>query len=46
MAQTITIQKSEYASLKKKAKLADDILLQLEASLNDAEAGKIKPAKH
>jgi len=46
MLQTITIQKSKYETLKKKANFVDNILLQLDASLNDAEAGKIKPAKH
>ena len=42
MAETITIPKDEYASLKKKAKIADDILYQLEMSLRDAEAGRIR----
>ncbi len=40
--ETITIPKEEYTLLKKKAKVADDLLVQLEASLRDAEAGRIK----
>lgn len=39
---TVTIPKEEYVLLKKKAKVADDLLVQLEASLRDAEAGRIK----
>jgi len=39
---TITISKEEYLSLKKKEKVADNILLQLESSLKDLEQGKIK----
>lgn len=46
MSQTITIQKEEYSILKKKAEYADDVLLQLEASLEDAEEGRIQPAEH
>ncbi|HIH18129.1 MAG TPA: hypothetical protein HA282_00640 [Nanoarchaeota archaeon] len=38
----ITIKKGEYEKLKKKAEIADDILLQLELSLKDAEEGKIR----
>ena len=38
----VTIKKEEYEKLKKKAEIADDILLQLELSLNDAEEGRIK----
>ena len=44
--QTVTIPKKEYESLKKKAELADDVLLQLESSLKDVEKGKIKEAVH
>ena len=40
--ETITIPKDEYNKLKKKAEIADDILLQLESSLKDAEAGRIR----
>mgnify|MGYP001564562855 CR=1 FL=1 len=38
----VTIKKGEYERLKKKAEIADDILLQLELSLKDAEEGRIK----
>ena len=38
----ITIKKGEYEKLKKKAEIADYILLQLELSLKDAEEGKIR----
>ena len=42
----VTIPREEYDSLKKKAALADDVLLQLESSLKDAENGRIKKAAH
>jgi len=42
MPETITILKKEYERLKKKAEVADDILLQLESSLRDAETGRIR----
>ncbi len=42
MAETICISKEKYLQLKKKAELADDMVLQLEASLRDIEAGRIK----
>ena len=42
MPETITIPKEEYNKLKKKAEIADDIILQLESSLKDAESGKIR----
>ena len=38
----VQIPKEEYKKLKKKAEIADDIVLQLESSLRDAEAGRIK----
>ncbi len=41
-AETVCISKEEYISLKKKEAIADDILLQLDASLKDLEAGRIK----
>ncbi|MBI4210748.1 MAG: hypothetical protein HY544_04555 [Candidatus Diapherotrites archaeon] len=44
--QTITIPKQEYIMLKKKASLAEDLFIQLESSLRDAEAGRIREAKH
>ena len=40
--ETITISADEYDRLKKKARIADDIVYQLEMSLKDAEAGRIK----
>lgn len=42
MPETITIPKEDYDRLKKKAKVADDILCQLEMSLKDVEAGRIR----
>ena len=39
---SVSITVEEYEKLKKKAELADDLLLQLEASLKDLEAGRIK----
>jgi len=44
--ETITIMKEEYNLLKRKAYLADDVLLQLKASLEDIETGRIKPFDH
>ena len=40
--ETITISKDEYNKLKKKAAVADDIIVHLESSLKDAEAGRIR----
>ena len=40
--ETVTILKEEYTKLKKKAEIADDILLQLEGSLKDAQAGRVR----
>ena len=40
--ETITIPTEEYDRLKKKAKIADDIIHQLEMSLKDAESGRIR----
>ena len=40
--ETITIPKEAYNKLKKKAEIADDMILQLESSLRDAEAGRIR----
>ncbi len=39
---TVCISTEEYIHLKKKEEIADDILLQLEASLHDLKAGKIR----
>ncbi len=41
-AETVVIVRGEYERLLKKSKVADDLLIQLEASLRDAEAGRIK----
>lgn len=38
----ICIPVEEYNRLKKKEAIADDILLQLDASLKDLEAGRVK----
>tara|TARA_Y100000310_G_C20434951_1_gene693289 strand:- start:576 stop:716 length:141 start_codon:yes stop_codon:yes gene_type:complete len=40
--ETVCISTEEYTILKKKEVIADDLVLQLEASLNDLEAGRIK----
>lgn len=40
--ETVTIPLDEYDRLKKKAEIADDIVYQLELSLKDIEAGRIK----
>ena len=45
-ARTVAIPKKEYAMLTKKAKLADDLLLQLSSSLQDIKAGRIRKAVH
>ena len=42
MTETITIEQDEYALLKKKEKIADDIILQLKSSLYDLKAGRIR----
>ncbi len=43
---TITIAKDKYNLLKKKAKFADDVLLQLERSFMDIREGKIRKWSH
>tara|TARA_Y100000034_G_C6899159_1_gene415269 strand:+ start:697 stop:894 length:198 start_codon:yes stop_codon:yes gene_type:complete len=40
--ETVKISSEEYTMLKKKEAIADDLLLQLDASLKDLEAGKLK----
>ena len=40
--QTISIHVEEYKLLKKKEAVADDLLLQLDASLQDLKAGRVK----
>jgi len=41
MAQTITITKEEYNSLKRKADIADDAMVQLKLSLEDLRHGRV-----
>jgi len=43
---TVTISKDEYDSLKKKAAFAEDVLLQLDRSLNDIKEGRMRKAVH
>ena len=38
---TITITADEYNSLKKKAKIADDAIIQLKLSLEDLRCGRV-----
>jgi hypothetical protein len=45
MPETMTISAEEYTQLKKKEKVADDLLLQLESSLNDLKTGKVKKVR-
>jgi hypothetical protein len=45
MAESISISVEEYERLKKKAAVADDALVQLEFSLKDMEAGRVKRVK-
>tara|TARA_Y100000031_G_C8105013_1_gene330566 strand:- start:393 stop:533 length:141 start_codon:yes stop_codon:yes gene_type:complete len=40
--ETVCISQDEYTMLKKKEEIADDLGLQLDASLKDLEDGKIK----
>lgn len=44
--ETVTVSKQEYEALKKKAVIADDILLQLDRSLDDIKHGRIKKFSH
>ncbi len=39
---SVSITAEKYEKLKRKAEIADDLLLQLEASLKDLEAGRVK----
>ena len=41
--ETVTIPKSEYEKLKKKAEVDEDLLLSLVKGLEDIKAGRIKP---
>lgn len=43
---TITISKEKYDSIKKKAEFADNVLAQLESSLEAIQRGKIRKAIH
>ena len=43
--ETITIQKIEYETLKKKAELDEDLLIKLVRGLEDIKEGRIKPWK-
>ncbi len=40
--ETVCIPTDEYTLLKKKEVIADDLVLQLDASLRDLEAGRVK----
>ena len=40
--ETVSIPAEEYNLLKKKEAIADDLLLQLESSLQDITAGRLK----
>ncbi len=44
--QTVTIPKEKYKSLVKKAKFADDVLLQLESSFADMREGRVRKWSH
>ena len=40
--ETVSISQEEYTMLKKKEVIADDLVLQLDSSLKDLEAGRVK----
>ena len=42
MTTEISIPVEEYTMLKKKAEIADNIILQLDSSVKDLKAGKLK----
>lgn len=42
VTETVCISREEYVLLKKKESVADDVLLQLDSSLEDLGKGKIK----
>ncbi len=44
--ETVTISRDEYSLLVKRAKFADDVLLQLESSFIDMKEGKIRKWSH
>ena len=39
---TVTLSQEKYEALKKKEELADDMLLQVQASLEDVKHGRIR----
>ena len=39
---TVTLSKDKYEALKKKAELADDMLLQVQVSLEDLKHGRVR----
>lgn len=41
MPETVTISKTEYEALKKKAEIADDAIVQLKLSLEDMRHGRV-----
>ncbi len=45
MTETICIPTEEYQLLKKKEEIADDLVLQLDASLKDMEASRVKQVR-
>ncbi|MBI5554211.1 MAG: hypothetical protein HY917_05755 [Candidatus Diapherotrites archaeon] len=45
-ATSMTVSREEFLFLKKKAAFADDVLFQLESSLQDIVKGRIKKAVH
>lgn len=45
MAQTVTISKKEYETLKKESKIDLDLLKQFMDSLSDIKAGRVRKVK-
>lgn len=43
--ETVCISKEEYVLLKKKESVADDVLLQLDSSLQDLQKGRLKKVR-
>ncbi len=41
-SESISISVDEYEQLKKKAEIADDLVLQIESSARDVKAGRLK----
>ena len=42
--ESVSIPMDEYQQLKKKAEIADDLILQIESSARDIKAGRLKKA--